>query len=485
MYLLIKSILIFCVFFTISDAVIHDLPSYFPRCKRYDPKLSECLLKATETVKPYLIKGVPELGVPAIEPYVIPEITLEQGTQALNFKALLKNVVVKGLGSYKFSQFDFDVPNLQWFCKATIDNMDLTGDYTVTGKILLAPIEGKGKFVAGIANSNITAFQKVEFVKKRGKDYVRPVNTTTTIEVGGPKVHLDGLFDGNEELNRVTNTVINDNVNELFEDLKPVIQQIITNIVEQWLFRALEDNVPFDKLYPRVLTQAVYYPRCYRDDPDLNQCLLNATEQVRPFLQKGVPELNVPPISPFYVPEVNLQLGTEFISYKSSLTNVIVTGLDTYKFTKFDFDVKKLLFTGAVTMGKINIKGNYSIKGKILTVPIEGKGQLDTTVVSSNGSLVQQAKLVTKKGKIYLESEKTKIYIDVGEVKSKMDGLFDGNEVLAKAADNVIKENLQDIIEEVKPAIEEVFTQIMEGILFKSVYRIPYDKLYPLHNQKS
>ncbi|EFA03576.1 protein takeout-like [Tribolium castaneum] len=228
-----------------------------------------------------------------------------------------------------------------------------------------------------------------------------------------------------------------------------------------------------------------YYPRCYRDDPDLNQCLLNATEQVRPFLQKGVPELNVPPISPFYVPEVNLQLGTDSISYKSSLTNVTVTGLDTYKFTKFDFDVKKLLFTGAVTMGKINIKGNYSIKGKILTVPIEGKGQLDTTVVSSNGSLVQQAKLVTRRGKTYLESEKTKIHIDVGEVQSKMDGLFDGNEVLAKAADNVIKENLQEIVEEVKPAVEEVFTQIMEGILFKSVYRIPYEKLYPLHNQKS
>lgn len=79
---------------------------YFPRCKRFDPKLSECLIKATETVKPYLVKGVPELGIPAIEPYVIPEITLEQGTQALNFKALLKNVVVKGLGAYKFSQFE-------------------------------------------------------------------------------------------------------------------------------------------------------------------------------------------------------------------------------------------------------------------------------------------------------------------------------------------------------------------------------------------
>lgn len=64
-------------------------------------------MKATEIVKPFLIKGVPELGIPAIEPYTIPEITLEQGTQALNFKAQLKNVVVKGLGGYKFSKFEY------------------------------------------------------------------------------------------------------------------------------------------------------------------------------------------------------------------------------------------------------------------------------------------------------------------------------------------------------------------------------------------
>ncbi|KAJ3654887.1 hypothetical protein Zmor_014040 [Zophobas morio] len=247
---IVMKVFVFGTLFTLVYSAANDLPSYFPKCKRYDPKLNECLVKATETVRPFLIKGVPELGIPPIEPYTIPEITLEQGTQALNFKALLKDVEVRGLGNYKFSQFDFDVPGLQWFCKATINPIKLVGDYTVTGKILLAPIEGSGKFTAGIENSNITAYQKVEFFKKKGVTYVRPVTTNTTISVGGPKVHLDGLFGGNEELNKVTNTVINDNVNELFEDLKPVIEKIITNVIEQWLFKGLEDNVPFDKLYP-------------------------------------------------------------------------------------------------------------------------------------------------------------------------------------------------------------------------------------------
>lgn len=53
-----------------------------------------------------LAKGVPELNMPPVEPLNIPEIKLEQGTRALNFKAVLKNVKIHGMTSYKFSRFE-------------------------------------------------------------------------------------------------------------------------------------------------------------------------------------------------------------------------------------------------------------------------------------------------------------------------------------------------------------------------------------------
>ncbi|KAJ3633804.1 hypothetical protein MTP99_010729 [Tenebrio molitor] len=224
-----------------------------------------------------------------------------------------------------------------------------------------------------------------------------------------------------------------------------------------------------------------YYPRCYRDDPNINQCLLKATEQVKPFLQKGVPELNLPPISPFHIPEINLQQGTNVLSYKDTLTNVVITGLDNYKFRQFDFDVKNLFFNSSVEMGFLNIKSNYSIKGKLLTVPIEGVGTLNTNITNSNGTLTTQAKLVTRKGISYMDVEKSVVKLYVGDVQTDYTGLFDQNEVLAKAAKQVINENLKEIIDEVKPALEEVFVRIANDVLFKSVLRIPYDKLYPLH----
>lgn len=78
--------------------------------------------------------------------------------------------------------------------------MHLDGDYTVTGKILIAPIEGAGKFTADVGKTQFTVFQRVREMEKNGEIYLEPTNTTTSIKVGDPKVHLDGLFGGNDEL---------------------------------------------------------------------------------------------------------------------------------------------------------------------------------------------------------------------------------------------------------------------------------------------
>lgn len=44
----------------------------------------------------------------------------------------------------------FDVPNLQFFCGGWVENLKLEGKYKVTGKLLIAPIEGEGTFTATV-----------------------------------------------------------------------------------------------------------------------------------------------------------------------------------------------------------------------------------------------------------------------------------------------------------------------------------------------
>ncbi|XP_056641288.1 uncharacterized protein LOC130447991 isoform X3 [Diorhabda sublineata] len=227
------------------------IPEYLPRCNRYDKNLNDCLLTATETMKPYLRKGIPELKIPPFEPFIIPEINLEQGTSALNFKATLINTEIYGLTDYTFTRFDFDVPNLQFFCDCNINCLTLKGNYTVSGKIFVAPILGSGTFTASVENCNASVYQKVKIEKLRNdQDFIVPTLTNSSINVSGPKANLQGLFNGNKQLSEITNKIINDNINELFQDLKPVLEKIMTEILEDMLLKAIEGQVPFDELYP-------------------------------------------------------------------------------------------------------------------------------------------------------------------------------------------------------------------------------------------
>lgn len=90
----------FCII--INDYII--LAPYFPICHQNDPKLGECLLNATDTLKPHLEKGIPELGIPEIDPLVIPVVKLEQEIKSVNYKAMFKNITLKGLSDYKFTE---------------------------------------------------------------------------------------------------------------------------------------------------------------------------------------------------------------------------------------------------------------------------------------------------------------------------------------------------------------------------------------------
>lgn len=64
--------------------------------------------------------------------------------------------------------------------------------------------------------------------------------------------------------------------------------------------------------------------------------MLQATEDIRDQLIKGVPELNMLPITAYPITKINFEQKTNSLAYKATLSNVIMKGLENYKFTKFE-----------------------------------------------------------------------------------------------------------------------------------------------------
>ncbi|CAH1163330.1 unnamed protein product [Phaedon cochleariae] len=237
------------ILFSTHIMAITDLPPGFPRCKRTDPKMEECLIAATNQVRPYIIGGIPDF-LPPLENFTVPKITLEDGKGALNFKAELINVTLMGLEKYKFTRYNFDVANKSFLIKVEFSHLYLKGKYVMTGQLLLAPIKGDGDFHGNISKCSCSIYHTVDIVNKHGIDYLKPQLTTPKIDIGKITDYgLVGLFKENKDLERATQNIIKNNLNVIVEEMLPAIEKVLGAIFDKVIFKSVT-KIPYNKLYP-------------------------------------------------------------------------------------------------------------------------------------------------------------------------------------------------------------------------------------------
>lgn len=77
---------------------------YIHVCKRTDPQVSKCIRESIEVLRPRLVKGIPEINVPGMEPLHISDIVIANGDGPSSFRAILKNVKVYGASDFKINK---------------------------------------------------------------------------------------------------------------------------------------------------------------------------------------------------------------------------------------------------------------------------------------------------------------------------------------------------------------------------------------------
>lgn len=70
--------------------------SFIKACRRSDPELNLCIKEQVESIRPYLLKGIPELQLPPYDPMRIPQLLLDQGTGSVRLRADFRDIVAYG-----------------------------------------------------------------------------------------------------------------------------------------------------------------------------------------------------------------------------------------------------------------------------------------------------------------------------------------------------------------------------------------------------
>lgn len=85
---------------------------------------------------------------------------------------------------------------------------------------------------------------------------------------------------------------------------------------------------------------AVYVLPCSRSDPEINTCIKNSFNHLRPYLRNGLPELKVPALEPLNIEQMAMENDAGAVRVKALFSNIIVKGSSNFTVKEVRSDVK-------------------------------------------------------------------------------------------------------------------------------------------------
>ncbi|CAB3220995.1 unnamed protein product [Arctia plantaginis] len=240
---------VFVVFCSISCVLLKELPEYIQVCKRDPSTLDDCILKSIEAIKPRIILGIPELGVPAIDPFLIPEIKAPT-TDNLNIRFMARDVKVTGGGDFKIKSLSVDLDSLTIKAHIRFPKLHFEGDYKIDGQILIVPLNGEGKFHSDAVKCDAELIFRLQVVPQDGVDYLKFNKIDIDINVRDYRIKLDGLFNGDKSLGDAANAAINQNRGEFLKVSKPYLEKTVSKFILD-VANKVVDGLTLDQLLPK------------------------------------------------------------------------------------------------------------------------------------------------------------------------------------------------------------------------------------------
>ncbi|XP_050672711.1 circadian clock-controlled protein daywake-like [Leptidea sinapis] len=206
------------------------LPSYIQPCDLQTPEFKECVRKQLVNSLPLFAKGIPEMGVPSIDPTELDNIDIDGSGLKLSFK----KPKLHGLSHASLTELAVTIGELEEKFKLGLKmNLSLTGEYIADGKILILPIKGKGPSLIKVSNVDVEIISKLTHVKEGKGEYFKLATPNYKYEIESTTFDFKNLFEGNKQLAETTLKFANENWRQLMDDLAPpVIKQIVKTIVK-------------------------------------------------------------------------------------------------------------------------------------------------------------------------------------------------------------------------------------------------------------
>ncbi|KAI5646100.1 hypothetical protein NE865_01993 [Phthorimaea operculella] len=216
---------------------------------------------------------------------------------------------------------------------------------------------------------------------------------------------------------------------------------------------------------------ASFINKCKMDD---YKCQKESTQAALAVFTNGIPEFGIERLDPLHFDKIDATTQ----ELKLILKDVDINGVKDCEIKKIVRDVPngKLFAKGMCT---VVLNGNYEMDGRLLFIPIQGKGKLSAilrkAVVNVEADVVDK---VGKDGKTHWDVKAWKHSYELKDTAElDLENLFPGNELLGNAARALLKSNANDVIHEVgAPIIKALLSKVVK-VVVKFFREVPVEDL--------
>ncbi|PSN37323.1 hypothetical protein C0J52_20874 [Blattella germanica] len=178
-----------------------------------------------------MIKGIPKLQVPPIDPFILPALEVTRDQEAIKVRAHLTNIVAYGGKDFVVNRLKTDLDKLVVEGTVTLPFIQATADYDVDAGITV-DAKGDGKIV-----------------QKNGEDYFEINNLKTKIKVQDSNVKINQGDDRNGALAQSAINFYNQNKQQVLGIIMPIVQETAEEIIIQMGNRIL-GSAPVSEFLP-------------------------------------------------------------------------------------------------------------------------------------------------------------------------------------------------------------------------------------------
>ncbi|CAH0558264.1 unnamed protein product [Brassicogethes aeneus] len=364
-----------------EEGVDHrDLLPFLEFCREKHLNFERCWESSIEDLRKILKKGSEKYSLRSVE-----EIHLnnQYTEKVVSMVVRISDLILNGLGDYYIKNINLksSTPEIE----IDVSKLKLHGYYNVSGSLLnypILPINGNGTIHINMTDCTFKSKMTPEIYTVETTRKVKFTKADVKMTIDGGKIRID------DRAKKIQNYIA---------PLNFLLNQHFVHVTKQ-LVPLIEETVEF---------------------------LL---------LDVGDPDYHIPSIEPLFIDNLMSENLTDMLLNVSS---VKAYGCSEYQITNIHMDFDTMDCNFDIDIPVLRIEADYNIDGKLIMIPIKGKGVFDANITNVAAKASLNGDLINKNGANHLHYSTINLKVKVGGGNVKMETYH---------SDKVFRKNKKHII---------------------------------------